>query len=118
LRDRTADPAQRACPAHVPHRFAVRAAVRLDPPDPPAAMLSVPPSRPISRSPSSLQEVVHPPEEVKEEEGKSLGVKSIGTFLSFIFVINQVRAQCDTAAASDCMPAARSVRSAAERLRG
>src|SRR5437870_5140067 len=31
-----------------------------------------------------------PTAELKEERGKSLGVKSIGTFLSFIFLINQI----------------------------
>lgn len=43
---------------------------------------------------STLGEVLHghmaPEESIKEERGKSLGVKSIGTWLSFIFVINQI----------------------------
>jgi len=47
-------------------------------------------SAPLSRVPSSFQEVVHPPEEFAEEEGKSLGAKSIGPWLSFMFIINQV----------------------------
>ncbi len=52
---------------------------------------SAPSSAPISRVPSSLQDIVHAPiEEIKEERGKSLGVKSVGTWLSFFFIINQI----------------------------
>lgn len=47
----------------------------------------------MQSSPSMLNMLIPemPPEgEIKEERGKSLGVKSIGTFLSFIFLINQI----------------------------
>lgn len=47
----------------------------------------------LSRS-ASFADVIHPAPEIKEEKGHSLGVKSIGTFLSFVFIINQVRRAC------------------------
>lgn len=39
---------------------------------------------------------------VKEEKGQSLGVKSIDTFLSFVFVINQIYGPGKKAVERDC----------------
>jgi hypothetical protein len=79
---------RRLCCIHLGARVSVPAMAMRS-----ASFLDIPrstSSAPLSRVPSSFQEVVHPPEEVAEEEGKSLGAKSIGPYLSFMFIINQV----------------------------
>jgi hypothetical protein len=79
---------RRLCCIHLGARISVLAMAMRS-----ASFLDIPrgaSSAPLSRVPSSFQEVVHPPEEVAEEEGKSLGAKSIGPYLSFMFIINQV----------------------------
>jgi hypothetical protein len=72
-------------------RTGLAAQIVTHPITPPTAIMSLESDAPHH---DSLGEVLHghmaPEESIKEERGKSLGVKSIGTFLSFIFVINQI----------------------------